>query len=198
MRVAVRRAVFAIACILFFVTAGSADTITLSGSLFSVSLGPSIFNPSLNSAQFGDEFMLQFTVVPSLAGPGVYSMTGASFTDVTASASETAIQSGTLSVSAAGSDLVFSGFACVQSGSCSTGNELDLNFSIPQSLLISSASTMSVFGLKDFELLEDDGATDLIGSLTRYQAIPEPSSALLIVSGIIASFVFVKRHIGPQ
>lgn len=198
MREGLHRVVLALACLLVFAIGATADTITLSGSLFSVSLGPAAFNPSLNGAQFGDQFIVQFTVTPPLASPGVYAITSASFTDLTASATETGIDTGTLNISASGSDFVFSGFACVQAGNCSTGNELDLNFSVPQSLLLSAASTTSVPGLKDFELLEDDGATDLIGSLTSYQTVPEPSSALLLFSGITAIFVFVKRCIGPQ
>ncbi len=203
MSVAFRRVILAFACILGCTVFATADTITLAGSLFSVSLGPAAFNPSLNSAQSSDQFMLQFTLTPSLVGPGVYTTTSTSFTDVTAGVSETAIQAGSLTVSLSGSDFVFSGFACVQSGACNVGNELDLNFSIPQSLFDSASSTTSIAGLKDFELLEDDGATDLIGALTNYAnastQVPEPSSVFLLLSGITVLSTLLKHPwLGPR
>lgn len=84
---------------------------------------------------------------------------------------------------------------------CDTGNQLDVFFLLPALQINSAGSTSSVYGQKDFELLEDDGATDLIGNLSTYSynrvsAVPEPSTLLLLGSGValLPLFGFRRRR----
>jgi hypothetical protein len=69
------------------------------------------------------------------------------------------------------------------------GNQLDGNFSIAAAGLNSQNVAATGMGLAPLDLLEDDGVTDIHGSVTSYSetAVPEPSS-LVIMAGVLAAF----------
>jgi hypothetical protein len=90
--------------------------------------------------------------------------------------------------------------ACLTTGSgCPLGNQLDANFSIVAGGLNSQNVAATGMGLAPLDLLEDDGVTDIHGSVTSYSqtAVPEPSSLDLSawVLGAAASVFFGRRGV---
>jgi hypothetical protein len=184
-----------------FASAASAQTtITVTGAITqstSDGTGPAVNNPSLNFIADGDPYTLSLVFTGSITGPGTYNLTGGSlvFSDPAAPASESSFISISLTVSAAGSFDDLSLFGCLSTGSgCLLGNSLSLNFAIPSADLNSpSAPASAIFALSPpLDLLEDDGSTDIQGSVTSYSyttavsTTPEPTSIALYGSGLIA------------
>jgi hypothetical protein len=198
MRIASLFLILVTSCI--FASAASATTITVTGAITqstSDGTGPAVNNPSLNSIADGDAYTLSLDFAGSIAGPGTYDLTGGSlvFSDLAASASESSFTSISLTVSPAGSSDDISLFGCLSTGSgCLVGNSLSLNFAIPSADLNSpSAPASAIFALSPpLDLLEDDGSTDIQGSVTSYSytsavsTTPEPTSIALYGSGLIA------------
>jgi hypothetical protein len=200
--IAKQRRVCLIASLVIYASAlpALADSITFGGAISQSTqdgTGPAANNASLNSIADGDVyavFMLNF--VGLISGPGQFALkpAGLGFQDTTAGVDETAFGGtpcgtqtslGCLTVSVDASDSSFDDISllgCVTTGSgCLLGNELDVNFRIPGANLNSQhVLAGSIPGLTPLDLLEDDGSTDIQGTVTKYSytpaiAVPEPS-----------------------
>lgn len=183
-------------CCFSFVCAAQADNITVTGTISQNALdtsGGSTDNPSLNNVLDGSSYSVTINLLNgSLDG------FGATFSDdanPAGNATENRFQSITIAESSpAGAVVTFSISACLVGYSCfaNTGGELDLSFSIASTDLFSSSASATGLGTAPMELLEDSGATDIHGSIDTYSftaaknAVPEPSTILLLVSGWIA------------
>jgi hypothetical protein len=187
------------------VTCGSAwaGTISLTGAITQSTqdgTGPASNNASLNSIADGQIYSVSFTFAGGISGPGVYNLTGATFVVPAAGASETSFGAVTLTISANGSFDDFSLLGCLSTGSgCGLGNELDANFRIPAaSLNLQNVATVGLDPPHPLDLLEDDGVTDIHGSITAYSysgptsSIPEPSSAIFL-GCVLAALVAANR-----
>ena len=165
--------------------------------------GPAVNNPSLNNVQDTQAYTVTLLFPGTITMPGTYNLTGSSltFNDPSAPASETAFGSISLTITANGGFDEFSLLACLTSGSgCPAGNQLDANFKIPAAMF--NSQNVAAIGL-DFphplDLLEDDGTTDIQGSITTYSgpasasAVPEPSS-LALLACFLAALIAVNRR----
>ena len=172
-----------------------ADTITLSGTIYqstSDGTGPASNNPDLNNIQDGDAFTFTMDFA-SVSGVGTYAIAGASFHDTTAGVNEPSFDGANSSFTVA-SDGTFSILACLTTGSgCVFGNQAAFNFQIPFSLLLAqNVAASSVPSLTPLDLLEDDGVTDIQGTVNgySYQAatpvgqVPEPATLVLVGAGV--------------
>ncbi len=153
--------------------------------------GPPVNNPSLNNVNDGDAYQLALNSLNPIVSPGLYNTPDLtlSFVDLSAGASETAFSSVSLSVVADGSFFDISLLGCLATGSgCNVGNELDANFRIANTDLQSaSAAAFLIPGLNpSLDLLEDDGVTDIQGSVTSFSnaSAPEPSAIGLVAVGL--------------
>ena len=173
----------------------TADIITLTGTVTQSQNdqpgNPAINNPSLNNVNDGDAYSATLIFNGSILTPGTYSLTGALFSDPAGPASENGFGSGTIVISQSGAVDAFSIQACLAGFTCNTGNELDLNFTIAAAGLDGSNITALAVsgGILPFDLLEDDGSTDIHASVDSYSyasPVPEPRSLLLIASGLAA------------
>ena len=200
-------AVLYLSFVLLFSPELSADQIKLSGNITqstSDGTGPAVNNPTLNNINDGDAYTLLFNFSGSISGPGTYDLTGGSlvFADPTAPAVESDFSTISLTVTPDGSNDDISAMACLATGGgCLSGNSLSLDFAIAASSLNSlniPASPIPV--LYPLDLLEDDGTTDIHGTVTNYSYLgsstvsptPEPTSMLLFGSGLLA--VALKRR----
>jgi hypothetical protein len=181
--------------LLFCTWPASATTITLSGLITqstSDGTGPAVNNPMLNNIMDGDMYSLLLIFTGAIPGPGTYHPTGATFTDLTNPAAETSFGTMTLTISASGSFDNLSLLACLTTGSsCAVGNFLGGNFQILATSL--NSQNVAATGLDlphPMDLQEDDGTTDIHGSITRYSfsgpvsTVPEPSSLVLVALGL--------------
>jgi hypothetical protein len=196
--------------VLFFLCALSSrvygTTITLGGSITQSTAdgtGPAVGNPSLNSISDGQVYGLALNSSTSINGPGVYDLTGSSliFSVPAASAMETSFSAITLSVINNGAFSDFSLLACISGADCFTGNALTANFRILTSMV--GGADVTVTGLDQphpLDLLEDDGTTDIHGSIDTYSGTatavtPEPDSGSLLAIGLSAvALVNRVRH----
>jgi hypothetical protein len=169
-----------------------ADGVTFSGEIIQPAANPAVNNSDLNKIQLGDLYGVTLAFKGSINVPGTYSttastLTGASlmFSDLTNPANETSFGDISLTITANGAFDDISLLGCLTTGSgCGVGNQLDANFEI----LAASLNSQSVpaVGLDQphpLDLLEDDGSTDIQGTITSYSytSVPEPSSPGLIV-----------------
>jgi len=188
-----------------FANVAFADIITFGGAIIQSTqdgTGPAVNNPGLNNIQDLQSYFVTLMFIGSLTAPGTYNLTGGSltFSVPTAPASEASFGSLSLTVTAnAGfDDLSFLG--CLTTGSgCLFGNQLDANFRIPSASL--NSQNVAATGLDQphpLDLLEDDGITDIHGTITSYSytgrvsAVPEPSFAVLL-SCLLAGLVAAKH-----
>ncbi len=137
-----------------------------------------------------------------ITAPGTYDLTGGSltFSVPTAPASEASFGSFSLTITANGGFDDFSFRGCLTTGSgCLAGNQLDANFRILATGL--NAQNVMATGLDPphpLDLLEDDGVTDIHGTITSYSytgrvsAVPEPSLTVLL--GSILAGAIVAKH----
>lgn len=183
-----------------FACAAAADTITVSGTITQSTAdgtGPAVNNASLNAISDGDTYAISLDFAGSITAPGTYDLTGGSLTfgDPTASASETAFAFISLTISPSGSSDELSLLGCLSTGSgCALGNQLDLNFAIPSGGLNAlTAPASAISGLSPpLDLLEDDGSTDIQGSIATYSysppiaSAPEPGSLPVLFFGFAA------------
>ncbi len=130
-----------------------------------------------------------------ITAPGSYDLTGSGvlFSIVPAGATENAFDFTSLTIAQSGGIDVFSLFACLSSGSgCSQGNELAMNFFIVATdLNANTTAAEAIPGLLPLDLLEDDGVTDIHGSVTTYSyappaGAPEPSTILEFSTAVAA------------
>src|SRR5882762_7866516 len=169
-----------------------AGTITFGGTITQSTqdgTGPAANNPTLNNIQDLQAYTVTLGVLGSITTPGTYNLTGGSlrFSVPAAPASEASFGAITLVISSAGAfdDLTLKG--CVTTGiGCDLGNQLSAIFRIPSAGL--NSQNVAATGLDPphpLDLLEDDGSTDIQGTITSYSntsanAVPEPSSLSLL------------------
>jgi hypothetical protein len=177
-----------------------ADVVTFDGLITqstSDGTGPAANNTSLNNINDGDKYSVTIDFLGSISstGPHPISLVAMSFNDASAGASETSFSSASVTVSADGSLFDISILGCLSTGSgCTLGNELDANFSIPVvGLNAHGVSAAAIPGLvPSMDLLEDDGVTDIQGSVTGYDYVgsvaptPEPSELVPVSAAIVA------------
>lgn len=193
-----------------------ADTISFSGLITqstSDGTGPAVNNLSLNGIADGDAFLVTLNFTGAITSAGTFPLAGAtvSFTDAAALASETDFSSASFTVSPNGAFTDLSFLGCLNTGSgCLFGNMLTANFEIAAGMLNSqNVPATTIFGLSPaMDLLEDDGTTDIQGTVTSYSyvgasqtAVPEPSEALplcLLIAGMacVRKFRVVKLSKG--
>jgi len=169
----------------------TAGTIVIGGTITQSTpdgTGPAVKNPSLNNILDGDAFLLTLVVPGPTLAPGMYTAASLTFSDPVASSFETAFSGITLTVTLDAGNDEFSLLGCLLSGDgCAVGNQLDADFEIPSALI--NSQNVSATGLDQphpLDLLEDDGSTDIQGSITTYSAVPEPSTAFPITFGLLA------------
>ena len=176
-----------------------ADTITFRGAITqstSDGTGPAANNVSLNNVNDGDGYLVTLTFTGSIAAPGTYSLTGASlsFSDPSGPAIESTFSTISFTVSQGGGLDDISLLGCLTTGSgCLVGNELTANFQIAAASL--NAQNVTATGLDQphpLDLLEDDGGTDIHGSISSYSytgavnSVPDPESLWLLTGGMVA------------
>jgi hypothetical protein len=192
------------ASIVFFFFLGSsstavADTVTFGGKITQSTqdgTGPASNNLTLNNIKDFQDYTVTLGFFGSITATGTYNLTGASltFSDPVAPASESSFGTITLVISAAGAfdDLTLKG--CLTTGvfGCDGGNQLSAIFRIPSVGL--NSQNVPAIGLDQphpLDLLEDDGVTDIHGSITGYSytgsvsTVPEPSFAGLLVCVLV-------------
>lgn len=119
-----------------------------------------------------------------------------------AGAVESAFDSVSLTITQSGVSDQISLFACLSTGSgCNQGNELGLSFMIPAaSLNNQNVAALGIPNLLPFDLLEDDGVTDIQGSIANYSytqtsPVPEPASCVFAALGLVAvALKSIQRH----
>lgn len=190
--------------LLFSSIAAFAETITFSGLITQSTqdgTGPAVNNSTLNLISTGDSYTVTLDFAGVIAGFATYDLTGStlSFADSAASALENKFGLISLTVGPDGAFDDISLLGCVLSGSgCFVGNQLAVNFKIPSAQLNSqNVAAQAIFGLvPSLDLLEDDGVTDIQGSVTTYSAapVPEPSALILLGTALACcSFALRKR-----
>ena len=184
-----------------------ADTLTISGIINQSTndgTGPAVSNPSLNNILDGNAYTLDLSFSGSGSSPGTYDLNGSSlFLRVpVAGAVESAFDSVSLTITQSGVSDQISLFACLSTGSgCNQGNELGLSFMIPAaSLNNQNVAALGIPNLLPFDLLEDDGVTDIQGSIANYSytqtsPVPEPASCVFAALGLVAvALKSIQRH----
>lgn len=186
-------------------TQAYASSFTLSGLITQSTAdgtGPAVRNPSLNNVLSLQPYSLTLDSATAITGPGLYNLTGSSliFSVPLAGATESGFGAITLSVITSGSAYNFSLLACLEGADCLASNQLTANFQIAAAML--GGTGVMATGLDQphpLNLLEDDGTTDLQGSITTYSATgipstvtPEPDSFLLLAFGLSATGVLAR------
>jgi hypothetical protein len=176
-----------------------ADTLYLSGVVTQATedgTGPAVNNPSLNGILDGALYTAALSFEGSITSPGTYDLSGSNFLFSVAAdgASESNFNTISLTIAQAGLSDQVTLHACLTTGSgCNQGNELDLRFVIPSTTLNSqNVTAVGIPGLVPLDLLEDDGVTDIQGSISSYSysQTPEPAASALVGAGLIAvSFI---------
>ena len=182
--------VAAVAVVSALANVAVADIITFGGAITQpqdVTM-PAVNNPSLNSILILQPYTVTLGFAGSITAPGTYTLNSLKFSDLTAPASEISFSSISLTITANGGFDQFSLLGCLTTGGgCFAGNQLDANFSIPGASL--NSQNVVATGLDPphpLDLLEDDGVTDIHGSITGYSytgsvsTVPEPSLAVLV------------------
>ncbi len=145
---------------------------------------PATQNLSLNNIADGDAYTAQLSFNAGINMPGTFSLTSLSFIDSTAGATETAFISGSLTITQVGAIDQFDVLGCL--ADCALGNQFALEFSIPALQLNSSVAASAIPALLPMDLLEDDGSTDIQGSVQQFtyqgpvSAKPEPGVLCLV------------------
>ena len=170
-----------------------ADTLFIGGTINQATqdgTGPAGNNPSLNSILDGALYSVELSFAGSIASPGTYDLSGSNLLFTANAASESSFDSVSLTVAQTGTSDQLTLFACLTTGSgCNQGNELDLSLMIPAASLNSqNVVAQAIPNLPPLDLLEDDGVTDIQGSVTSYSysQTPEPAVTALVGAGLIA------------
>jgi hypothetical protein len=156
--------------------------------------GPAVNNPSLNNIHDQNAYAVMLSFPGSITAPGMYDLTGANLAfSVTSALSESSFGSINLIISGNGIFDDISLLACLTTGSdCGQGNQLSANFRILATEL--NSQNVAATGLDQphpLDLLEDDGVTDIHGSINSYSytaasPVPEPLSMVLVGCGLAA------------
>jgi hypothetical protein len=182
----------------------SAGTVTLTGLInqsMSDGTGPAVNNPGLNSVNDGDAYLVTLSFTGEITTAGLFSLTGTSFLDTTANIPESSFGAPwSISVANDGGNFDVSVKACLTTGTdCDQGNFLAAIFTIPTASLNAQNVTTTAFpGQLPFELIEDDGVTDIHGSVLTYSysgnaAVPEPVTAIPVCAALAAIAALRKR-----
>lgn len=193
-----------------FANVAGAGTISFNGVITQSTqdgTGPAVNNPSLNDIQDLQDYAVTLVFPGAITAPGTYDLTGSSLTfDVlSAPSTEAAFGSIILTITANGSFNEFSLLACLTSGGgCAGGNQLTANFQILAASL--NSQNVAATGLDQphpLDLLEDDGTTDIHGSITGYSytgaasTVPEPST-LVLLGGALAALALAKSKLRSE
>jgi hypothetical protein len=182
-----------------------ADTVTITGNINQAiedGTGPAVNNPSLNSIHDGAAYTVNLSFTGSITSPGTFNLNGLSilFGVPSAGSTQNSFDSASLTVAQSGAFDQVSILACLTTGSaCNQGNELDLNFSVlPTNLNVQNAAAQEIAGLLPLDLLEDDGVTDIHGSVNTYSYIgaspvPEPVGMPFVATGLLAAGLLWTR-----
>ena len=176
-----------------------ADTISVGGTITQSSqdgTGPAFNNPSLNNIVDSDAWRLSLAFDGTVIAPGTYnSLPGATLTigDATAGAIESDFGFTSLTIAQVGGFDQFSLFGCLNTGGgCFVGNQISVSFQIAATDLNSfHALAVGLDQQHPLDLLEDDGTTDIQGSITSYSyaaqssPVPEPSALSLLGEGLV-------------
>jgi len=188
-----------------FVCAAFADSITIAGGITQSvqdGTGPAVNNTSLNNIDDLQAYTLTLVFPGSIAAPGMYNLTGSSltFSVPAAPASETIFSTISVTITQNAGFDEFSLLACLANGGCLAGNQLTANFKILATGL--NSQNVPAIGLDQphpMDLLEDDGTTDIQGSITTFNgsatAVPETSSLVLVGFGLAALGAKCRRGI---
>ncbi len=187
-----------------------ADTLTVAGLITQSTqdgTGPAVNNPSFNNIADGASYLAGLSFRGSIHSTGTFDLTGSafSFSVGAASALESSFESISLTVAPFGGLDQVSILACLTTGSaCNQGNELELDFTIASvDFNNQNVVAQGVLNLLPLDLLEDDGVTDIHGSVANYSYIsdsrvPEPSAPALAALGLVAIVVgrlkLLKRY----
>ena len=179
-------------------TGARASTLTVTGTITQSTMdgtGPAVHSPALNDIVDGQTFQVTLISATPISAPGFYDLTGSSlvFAVPSAAASEGKFGATSLSLTEDGGYLDFSLYGCLADADCSIGNALSASFSIPAGSL--GGTSVAAIGLDaphPFELLEDDGVTDLHGSISTFSntalvTTPEPASGVLMATALLGS-----------
>lgn len=188
----------------------AADTLSFSGLITQSTesgTGPAVNNPDLNNVLLGDAFTVTIDFLGAINAPGTYPLAGASllWLDSTTPTSESSFDSVSISVIADGAFYDISMLGCLTTGSgCLSSNQLDANFQILAAGLNSqNVAAQTIAGLSPaMDLLEDEGATDIQGSVTSYSytpgstsTVPEPSTIVPLTLAMLALGSFKRRTV---
>jgi hypothetical protein len=175
----------------------SASTIRVAGVINQSTqdgTGPAVNNSTLNEIMDGNTFSIILDFQGFTSQPGTYELVDPvlTFTVPDAGSVESDFNLVVLTVMSSNGFDQLSLLACLNTGSgCDQGNELDLNFDIPSNLLNGvNVAAQATPGLLPLDLLEDDGVTDIQGSVTTFSNpagtdSPEPSAFLLFCAGVL-------------
>ena len=171
-----------------------ADTITFGGRITQSTLsatGPAVNNPSLNAIQDNDAYTVVLNFNGSINAIGTYTaFTAGMFNDPAAPASESSFGTISLTIATDSANSSYDDFSllgCLTTGNgCTAGNQLAASFMILAADLNSqNAAAQAIPLLTPLDLLEDDGTTDIQGTVATYSyaatnGVPEPAEALPI------------------
>lgn len=168
-----------------FAHTAMADVIGLRGSITQSTqdgTGPATNNSSLNGIADGDSWSATLSFDGSIPAPGTYNNlanASLSFGDPAAGASEASFDVVSLTIFETFGLDQFSLFGCLNTGSaCAAGNQLSATFEILGANLTSpDTPALGLDQPHPLDLLEDDGTTDIQGSITRYSYTSSPASA---------------------
>jgi hypothetical protein len=196
------RALLATVAACFLASFASADSIFFSGVITQSTqdgTGPAVNNPALNGIADGDPYSVELDFPGHITGPGAFNpLPGASIIFTDGSIVEASFISAYLTVSVDSNPSLYDVFllGCLSTGSgCYVGNSLSASFAVPASDFNSSnAPATFIPGLfPPLDLLEDDGVTDIQGTVSGFSnsgvsstGAPEPSSVLLLAAALAA------------
>jgi hypothetical protein len=195
---------FRVTAMLCYTTLAGATSIVLSGTITQSPADsgvPAVNNPSLNNIADGDAYTVTLSFTNSITMPGAYMLDSALFTDMVASASESAFTSVSLTITQSGATDQFSVLGCL--ANCAVGNQLALEFAVPAADLNAASPAAPIPALLPMDLLEDDGNTDIHGTISSYSYqgtaanAPEPATFALVGLSLIAIGA-VRRRRAPR